>query len=293
MRPEVYHTQLMARIQQSLTDILNNNSKAIQLISAMQYSTLNGGKRIRPMLTIAAGIMFGAREDTLTIVGIAIELIHCYSLIHDDLPAMDNDDLRRGKPTCHKQYNEATAILAGDALQCLAFETLSKPNLVLDNEIKLQIINMLALASGRDGMVGGQTIDLANTGRLIDQTELQQMHEMKTGALIKNSLLAGYLCSNNFNQSTYNDLANIATKLGLLFQIIDDIIDVTGNTATLGKTAQKDLLNHKATYVTIMGLDASQQYANTLYGEIINSIQQYNNANFLLYLIDIVFKRNK
>ena len=292
MNLEQLHQKQIIAIEQSLFTLLSNDTQETRLTSAMRYSTLNGGKRIRPMLTFATGLIFNANHDALLRVGSAIELMHTYSLIHDDLPAMDNDDLRRGKPTCHRKYDEATAILVGDALQCLAFEVLSNPTLQIEHSAKLRIIHMLAIASGINGMVGGQAIDLANTGKQISQDELHKMHGMKTGAIIKASMLAGYFCGTDFNQSTYDQLSNIATKLGLLFQIIDDILDITSSTSTLGKTAQKDLINSKATYVTIMGLDESQKYAKIIYTEIKDSIHDYQNTDFLLYLIDLVFKRN-
>jgi len=206
---------------------------------------------------------------------------------------MDNDDLRRGKPTCHKKYNEAIAILAGDALQSLAFETLSSTDLNITQTAKLKIINQLAKSSGLSGMAGGQALDLINTGLAITQQQLQQMHIMKTGALINTSIISGYLANNSFDITLYQKLSDTATKLGLLFQVIDDIIDITSNTQILGKTAHKDLDNNKATYVTILGIEKSNQYANMLYSEIKNSLTKYTNADFLLYLIDLIYFRNK
>ncbi len=328
MRPESLHKQLLTNVEIAIDKALADNNNLTILIDAMRYSSLNGGKRIRPLLTIAVGLIFEANLDSLVKVSTAVEFIHCYSLIHDDLPAMDNDDLRRGQATCHVKYNEATAILAGDALQSLAFELLSNDALDLTSNTKLKIINLLAKSSGVEGMAGGQALDLLNTGKIITQVQLQQMHNMKTGALIKCAVLSGYLASNQFSESTYNKLEDFAIKLGLLFQIIDDIIDVTSDTSNLGKTAHKDTTNHKATYVTILGLENSQKYAKTLYLEIKSILEQIQttwkqqsklytcgtsvicqqtgyvhmngytieknlNAEFLLYLVDLVYNRNK
>ncbi|MCE2705768.1 MAG: polyprenyl synthetase family protein [Proteobacteria bacterium] len=294
MTHEVLQKKLVTAIEKKLADLIANQPQLSLLLSeAMHYSCLNGGKRIRPLLTIATGMMYNIPEEISVSVGCAIELIHCYSLIHDDLPAMDNDDLRRGKPTCHKKYNEAIAILAGDALQSLAFETLSSTDLNITQTAKLKIINQLAKSSGLSGMAGGQALDLINTGLAITQQQLQQMHIMKTGALINTSIISGYLANNSFDITLYQKLSDTATKLGLLFQVIDDIIDITSNTQILGKTAHKDLDNNKATYVTILGIEKSNQYANMLYSEIKNSLTKYTNADFLLYLIDLIYFRNK
>ncbi len=293
MTHESLHKELLSTIECSISQLFVGTYKESQLLSAMQYSSLNGGKRIRPLLTIATGAMFNVDTQTLVQIGSAIELIHCYSLIHDDLPAMDNDELRRGKATCHIKFNEATAILAGDALQSLAFESLSGNHLNLNAQTKLKIINLLAQSSGVIGMAGGQALDLLNTGHFISQVELQQMHNMKTGALIKCSMLSGYIASSEFNVTVYDTLGAIATKIGLLFQVIDDIIDITSSTESLGKTAHKDLDTNKATYVTILGLENAQEYANTLYLEVKSALKKNFNAEFLLYLVDLVYNRNK
>jgi farnesyl diphosphate synthase len=237
--------------------------------------------------------MYGANEDTLIDVGSAIELIHCYSLIHDDLPAMDNDDLRRGKPTCHKQFTEAMAILSGDALQSLAFELLSADGLSLLPQRKLQIINLIAKASGVDGMAGGQAIDLLSTGMEVTKSSLLQMHILKTGSLIKASVLAGYLCTAQINQDIYDELSLVSLQLGILFQVIDDIIDVTSSTEVLGKTAKKDQNSNKATYVTIMGLKEAYNYAESIYKNIVESLNRRHDPEFLLYLTDLVYKRHQ
>lgn len=293
MSLENIHLELLAKIESKLSDVLNKTIEAKLLLEAMRYSSLNGGKRIRPLLTIAVGMMCKADLDVLITVGCAIELMHCYSLIHDDLPAMDNDDLRRGKPTCHKQFNEAAAILAGDSLQSLAFELLSENDLTLDASTKLKIVNLVAKASGMVGMAGGQMIDLVSTGTKITKAALERMHTLKTGALIESSVLAGYLCGSGLNQTTYNGLSKISLQLGLLFQVIDDIIDVTGTTDVLGKTAHKDQYTNKATYVTVMGLKEAYAFAETLYVNIIKSLEKYQGSEFLLYLADLVYNRKQ
>ena len=291
MNHKLIRQEWLNRIEEHLNQVLNKKLSATLLLDAMGYSSLNGGKRIRPLLSYATGQISEACEEVTLDIGCAIELIHCYSLIHDDLPAMDNDDLRRGKPTCHKKFNEAIAILAGDALQSLAFEILSENNLLPSDKL-LKIINLIAKSSGVEGMAGGQAIDLANTNVIINQSKLQEMHSLKTGKLIQASILSGYLCGENYNQSIYDNLVLIASKLGLLFQIVDDIIDVTGSTEVLGKTAHKDENNHKSTYVTILGLYDAKQYAKTLYLDIMNELEKYSGAEFLIYLADLVYNRN-
>ena len=283
------HLEYLAKIEECLVKYLTPQVKSEVLLEAMQYSSLDGGKRIRPLLTIATGIMYSGDMDCLVKVASAIELIHCYSLIHDDLPAMDDDSLRRGRATCHKRFNEAIAILAGDALQSLAFELLSDSDFILDSNVRLKIINLLAKASGVKGMAGGQAIDLINTGLEIELIQLQQMHQLKTGSLIEASILGGYLCGSEINQIVYDKLYSLSVQLGLLFQIIDDIIDVVGSTEVIGKTAHKDEHNNKATYVTLLGLDKSRDYAKSLYLNIINELNMHDNSDFLKYLVDIVY----
>lgn len=283
--------RLLQTIEQRLNSVLTSNESSI-LIEAMRYSSLNGGKRIRPLLVIASGNISHANFETLIDIGVAIELIHCYSLIHDDLPAMDNDDLRRGQPTCHRQYNEAIAILAGDALHSEAFFILSSDHLCLNNDIKLKIINLLAFCAGAHGMAGGQAIDLLSTGNNLTLPQLQQMHLKKTGALIKAAVLAGYLAGSKYDRLIYEKLEIIADNIGLLFQITDDILDVTSSTATLGKTANKDLVNDKATYVNILGLEQAIDMNNQLYKNVLNELCQLPQHDELVELIHFVYKRS-
>lgn len=286
------NAQLLECFEKKLAEVLALTEHAPLLMEAMRYSTLDGGKRIRPLLVAAAGRLSYASLDSVLSVGAAVELIHCYSLIHDDLPAMDNDDLRRGRPTCHKKYNEALAILAGDALQTQAFSVLSCDKLEIDAGAKLKIINLLSICSGALGMVGGQAIDLMSTGIKLDIATLKQMHSMKTGALIKASILSGYLSGKQFEQNTYDELTNVANNLGLLFQITDDILDATGDTQTLGKTANKDWLNNKATYVNILGLSEAQNMATKLYYDNLRILEQLMHTSELIELTHIVYKRN-
>jgi len=284
-----YHLQL---IETKLQQILDKPSKCLTLLSSMKYSTLDGGKRIRPRFTIAAGMMSNANIEATITIGCAIELIHCFSLIHDDLPIMDNDDLRRGRPTNHKVYGDAVALLAGDALHSLCFELLSDKNLELEAATKLDIINLIAQAIGLEGMVGGQTIDWLSTGNKLSIEELGEMHSLKTGALLSAAIISGFMAGDYHSVQTLDTLKEIAKRIGLLFQIVDDIIDATEDTLTLGKTANKDQINNKATYVSILGLKEAQHIAKNLHTEISNAIKQNNNSTQLLYLADCVYFRN-
>ncbi|MES2250552.1 MAG: farnesyl diphosphate synthase [Pseudomonadota bacterium] len=235
------------------------------LHEALRYAALGGGKRIRPLLCQAAGALVDAPPDTLDATGAAIEMVHVYSLVHDDLPAMDDDDLRRGKPTVHVAYDEATAILVGDALQAQAFLTLSE--LPLPAERRIALVRELAQAAGSRQLVGGQAIDLQSAGRSLSQPALEQMHRMKTGALIRAAVRMGAQCGVAdvpANAALYRALDDYSSAIGLAFQVVDDILDATSDTATLGKTAGKDAYDDKATCVSMLGLDASRTLARTL-----------------------------
>lgn len=249
------------RIYQLLTTRLpSDNNSPQSLHQAMRYGALNGGKRIRPTLVYMTGQALGAELADLDSPALAVELIHCYSLVHDDLPAMDDDDLRRGKPTCHIQFDEATAILAGDALHTQAFEELaSHPFSGKAKPQQLQMIQLLARASGSLGMGGGQAIDLESTSKVIDLATLEQMHRMKTGALIKASVLLGALCAGQLNEQEQNALEQYADAIGLAFQVKDDILDIESDTSTLGKPQGSDLAKDKNTYPALLGLDGSKQ----------------------------------
>lgn len=223
-----------------------------RLHEAMRYAVLGGGKRVRPLLCHASGSLFGAAEQALDMAAIATELIHAYSLVHDDLPCMDNDTLRRGKPTCHIEFDEATALLAGDALQTLAFQVLSSHMLEIDLSHQLSMLHLLATASGSRGMAGGQALDIIATNQQLTIAELESMHVHKTGALIRAAVLLGAHCG-KATPSELNQLSHFATRLGLLFQVVDDILDTESDTATLGKTAGKDATQNKSTYVSLLG----------------------------------------
>lgn len=245
------------------------------LHQAMRYAVLGGGKRIRPTLVYAAGTAVGALLETLDGPACAVEFIHAYSLIHDDLPAMDNDDLRHGQPTCHKAFGEALAILAGDALQALAFQVLSQDQaMVSDPAIRLRMAGVLAQAAGSRGMVGGQAIDLAVVGRDdLSLAELENMHIHKTGALIRASVLLGALSQSAIDPVALERLDRYAKCIGLAFQIRDDILDVIGDTATLGKAQGADRALGKPTYPVLLGLDGARVHARALYEEALASLE--------------------
>lgn len=255
----------------------DENQTPARLHEAMRYVTLGGGKRLRPLLVLAAAELGEADETALAHALAAIEMIHVYSLVHDDMPVMDNDSLRRGKPTCHVQYDEATALLVGDALQTQAFEVLSRPS-GLAPARQLQMIAVLAKASGSLGMAGGQAIDLANVGKEMSQTQLEQMHGLKTGALIRAAVALGALSCPDLDDAALARLDEYAQKLGLAFQVIDDVLDCEADTATLGKTAGKDADADKPTYVKLMGLAEARAYAETLVAEAVALLQPFGEA---------------
>ena len=235
-----------------------------RLHRAMRYAVLGGGKRVRPLLAFAAGELAGADPARVEVVAAAVELIHAYSLLHDDLPCMDNDVLRRGKPTCHVEFDEATALLAGDALQPLAFQLLAENVVVDDAEAQLEMIRLLALASGSRGMAGGQAIDLASVGKTLDLPELEFMHIHKTGALIRAATVLGARCGSGLAAGEFAQLERYANTVGLAFQAVDDVLDCDASTATLGKTAGKDAAQAKPTYVSILGLVRARALAEEL-----------------------------
>ena len=229
---------------------------------AMRYGVLDGGKRLRPLLVLAASQAVGGLREAAMRAACAVELIHAYSLIHDDMPCMDNDILRRGKPTVHVQFGQAQAMLAGDAMQALAFEVLT-PDAGVPAALQARLCGLLARAAGHAGMAGGQAIDLASIGVSLDESVLRDMHRRKTGALLRSSVLMGAACG-NASPSARTALQAYGEALGLAFQVVDDILDVTQASATLGKTAGKDVDNNKPTYVTVLGLDAARRHADDL-----------------------------
>ena len=263
-----------------------------RLHEAMTYVSVGGGKRFRPLLVAAAARLGAADAEALSQAMAAIEYVHVYSLVHDDMPEMDNDSLRRGKPTCHVAYDQATALLVGDALQTLAFDVLSRP-VNLPAVQQLQRVQVLARASGSEGMAGGQGIDLANVGQDLSLVQLQHMHGLKTGALIRAAVALGGLSCSDVSDASLRDLDVYADKLGLAFQVIDDVLDCEQDTATLGKTAGKDEEANKPTYVKLLGLDGARAQAIHLADEAKAAVSAYGDAAAaLLGLADYVIKRN-
>lgn len=266
------------------------------LHDAMRYAVLGSGKRVRAALVYAAGLasvvtheLPEAQLEALSLAASAVELIHAYSLVHDDLPCMDDDDMRRGRPTCHIQYGEAMALLAADALQPLAFQCLARmpvaPTLIS------QSVAILGKAAGSLGMVGGQVIDVVNVGNLLELSQLQQMHRMKTGAMIEASVLLGAVAV-AADSVTRSALERYAAAIGLAFQVVDDILDVTADSQALGKTAGKDAQDNKPTYVSIMGLDASKQFAQELYQQALDALLPLDNSQRLRELADFIIRRS-
>jgi geranylgeranyl pyrophosphate synthase len=265
------------------------------LHDAMRYTVMDGGKRIRPTLVYASGQAAGAAPESLDRAACAVELIHAYSLIHDDLPAMDDDDLRRGKPSCHRAFGEATAILAGDALQSLAFQVLaSNAEKGVSESTRLRMINTLALAAGSRGMAGGQAIDLAATGQQLNIAELEDMHIHKTGALIRASVVLGALCGKSSAQADIEKLDHYAKCIGLAFQIRDDILDVEGEAATLGKNPGMDQRLEKSTYPAVIGLEAARQRATELHTEAMESLAGHDeSADPLRWISTYIIERER
>ena len=262
-----------------------------RLHEAMRYAVLQGGKRVRPLLVFAAGELTGADAARLNIAAAAVELIHAYSLVHDDMPCMDNDVLRRGKPTCHVQYDEATALLVGDSLQTLAFQLLAEHLLNDDPQRQLDMIKLLALASGSRGMAGGQAIDLGSVGKSLSLPELEFMHIHKTGALIRAAVLLGTHCG-SILPAALDKLDRFGKLIGLAFQVVDDVLDCEADTATLGKTAGKDANNSKPTYVTLLGLSAARSMAEQLHHEALELLLEFGeSAQRLRELADLIVLR--
>ena len=281
---KTYLTACQNRVERALDARLPAENILPQgLHKAMRYSVLDGGKRTRPLLTYATGQALGLSENLLDAQACAVEFIHVYSLIHDDLPAMDNDDLRRGKPTCHKAFDEATAILAGDALQALAFEILANDSSIqADAAARLKMITTLTKASGSQGMVGGQAIDLASVGTKLTVPELENMHIHKTGALIRASVNLAALSKPNIDPTMAKKLDHYAKCIGLSFQVKDDILDVESDTATLGKTQGKDEDNDKPTYPALLGMAGAKQKAQELHEQAVASLTDFGSEADLL-----------
>ncbi len=245
------------------------------LADAMRYAVLDGGKRLRPLLVLAACEATGGNPQAALRAACAVELIHAYSLVHDDLPCMDNDVLRRGKPTVHVQFGEAQALLAGDALQALAFEILTPDDATIPAALQARLCRLLAQAAGSAGMAGGQAIDLASVGQPLTEHQLREMHRLKTGALLQGSVLMGAACGEH-SAAAGKALANYGAAIGLAFQVVDDILDVTADSVTLGKTAGKDAEHDKPTYVSLLGLDRSRGYAEELRVEALDALVSFD-----------------
>ncbi|MBL0142003.1 MAG: polyprenyl synthetase family protein [Betaproteobacteria bacterium] len=265
-----------------------------RLHDCMRYAALGGGKRVRPMLVFAAGVVSGADPGRLELVSAAVELIHAYSLIHDDLPCMDDDVLRRGKPTCHVEFDEATALLAGDAMQSLAFQLLAENRLADDAAVQLQMIQVFAVACGSRGMAGGQAIDLDAVGKLLTLPELENMHIHKTGALIRASVLLGAHCGEVLGEDYRAGLDRYAKCVGLAFQVVDDILDEESDSATLGKTAGKDRQAGKPTYTSLLGTPGAKQFAAGLLADAHDALASFDaRADRLRELADFIVKRDR
>jgi len=259
---------------------------------AMRYGVLDGGKRVRPLLVLAAAQAVHGNADAALRAACAVELIHAYSLIHDDLPCMDNDVLRRGKPTVHVQYGQAQAMLAGDAMQALAFEVLT-PDEGVPPALQARLCSLLARAAGHAGMAGGQGIDLSSIGKPLDEQALRDMHHRKTGALLQASVLMGAACGRT-NPPAWQALSEYGDAIGLAFQVVDDILDVTQESETLGKTAGKDAYHNKPTYVTVLGLDAARRHADELRDKALAALARsgLGQAAWLSLLADKIVERD-
>jgi farnesyl diphosphate synthase len=263
-----------------------------RLHEAMRYAVLGGGKRVRPLLAFAAGEVTDAPLARVDRVAAAVELIHAYSLVHDDLPSMDDDVLRRGRPTCHVAFDEATALLVGDALQSLAFQVLSDPALADEPRTQLDMLHTLAVAAGSRGMAGGQAIDLASTGEELTLPELENMHIHKTGALIRAAIVLGSQCGKPLSAADLAHLDHFAKCAGLAFQVVDDVLDAESDTDTLGKTAGKDARQNKATYVTTLGLARARRFADELREDALGALDGFGpRAARLRELIEFIVLR--
>jgi farnesyl diphosphate synthase len=255
----------LTAVEQALSDWVPLDAPA-GLGEAMRYGVLDGGKRLRPLLVLAASQALGGHAEAALRAAVAVELIHAYSLIHDDMPCMDNDVLRRGKPTVHVRFGEAQAMLAGDAMQALAFEVLTPDASSVPLSLQARLVGLLARAAGESGMAGGQAIDLASIGQALLESELRDMHRRKTGALLQASVLMGAACGEPSPQA-WQALSDYGAAIGLAFQVVDDILDVTQASEVLGKTAGKDLGANKPTYVSVLGLEAARRHAAALHAQ--------------------------
>ena len=281
----------LARVEDALSRWVCPDAPA-GLGEAMRYAVLDGGKRLRPLLVLAACEAVGANAQAALRAACAVELIHAYSLVHDDMPCMDNDVMRRGKPTVHVRFGEARALLAGDALQALAFELLT-PEDGVPPAMQARLCRELARAAGADGMAGGQAIDLASVGLQLSEDQLRQMHRLKTGALLQASVVMGAVCGQT-PEGTLRALSDYGAAMGLAFQVVDDVLDVTQDSATLGKTAGKDAASDKPTYVSLMGLEAARAHAEALRAQALAALAAsgLTDTRALAALADMVVRRS-
>jgi farnesyl diphosphate synthase len=294
MKPEDFDAWVrleLAAVESALDQLVPTDPPA-GLGDAMRYAVLDGGKRLRALLVLAACEAVDGEPEAAMRAAAAVELIHAYSLVHDDMPCMDDDALRRGKPTVHVKYGEAQAMLAGDAMQALAFEVLT-PESGMAPALQARLVGLLARAAGHEGMAGGQAIDLASVGRSLDESALREMHRRKTGALLQASVLMGAACGATTPQA-WGALSDYGAAIGLAFQVVDDILDVTQASVTLGKTAGKDLENNKPTYVTVLGLEAARRCADQLRDEAHAALQRsgLDRTGCLAWLADKVVDRH-
>ena len=283
------------QIKVALEEILHDSQPSEPIVEAMKYSLMAGGKRIRPVLCLAAAEAVGGKPQAVLPAACALEMVHTYSLIHDDLPAMDNDDLRRGKPTCHVAFDEATAILAGDALLTLAFQVLSSVQSTAENQAYgwLKVIHIISTAAGYRGMIRGQMLDMAAEGQHLTIDELKSMHALKTGALIEASLLCGALLA-DARKRQVEILKTYARNIGLAFQVTDDILNVEGNPKIMGKAVGTDKLREKSTYPALLGLETSRQFAENLVNEALQALEVFDKkADPLRALATYIIERKR
>ncbi|KQT31635.1 polyprenyl synthetase family protein [Methylophilus sp. Leaf414] len=270
---EPWATIHQQQVEDALARVMpSEETSPARLHSAMRYAVLGGGKRVRALLSYAAAELVRAPAKSTDAAAVAVELIHAFSLVHDDMPCMDDDDLRRGKPSCHKQYGDATALLVGDALQSLAFQTIADTNAPQ----ALKQVQVLAQATGSRGMCGGQSIDLQSTGLLLTRSELETMHQYKTGALIRASTLLGAYAAESTSEAHISLLNQYSENMGLAFQVVDDILDATADTQTLGKTAGKDALQEKSTYVSLLGIEEANALVKRLYEQTLQLLAGFD-----------------
>ena len=284
---------VQANVEATLESVLPPaDTQPVRLHEAMRYAVLGGGKRVRPLLVYAAGALFDAPLAALTHAAAAVEMIHAYSLVHDDLPCMDDDALRRGKATVHVQFDEATALLVGDALQTQAFEVLAAAAADIAPARQIAMLRLLVEAAGSHGMCGGQAIDLGSVGLALTLEQLEHMHQLKTGALLRAAVLLGAMCGKVLSADEAATLEIYARAIGLAFQVVDDVLDATADSATLGKTAGKDAADNKPTYVTILGLQPSRELADKLRDDAHRAVARFGAAaDPLCALADLIVQR--